>query len=549
MDYRKTILYFAVALIAFMLWNAWQQDYRPAATPTPQPPTATAVGLPPSSAFTTPSNQPTEPVTTVSKRQQVITVTTDLFDIKIDTQGGNIVSLRLLKYPVSYKTPNIPVELLSNNTEHFYVAQSGLSSKEGPDTAYGQGQYSSAQPTYNLVSGAQQLEVPLKWTNNKGVTVTKLFVFDRGSYQIRVQYLIDNKSATPWNGNFYAQLQRLKPPSLGGLFSLHTFEGAALSSPEKAYEKISFDGLAKQNIDRSVQGGWLALQQRYFLSAWVPNPDQTYHYYSTQDTNQIFTVGTISPNLQIAPGAALTLGAKFYAGPEIKEQLDQVAPNLQLTIDFGFLWPLASGILWIMEKINQYIGNWGWSIVLVTLLIKLVFYKLSEKSYRSMAIMRQLTPRLQLLRERYKDDKQKLSQATMELYRQEKANPLTGCLPMIIQIPFFIALYYVLLEAVQLRQAPFVLWIHDLSIKDPYYVLPILMGLSMFLQQKLNPEPPDPMQAKMMMLLPVVFTVFFLAFPAGLVLYWLTNNCVSILQQWYIMYRLEKEEKTKRQKR
>ena len=249
------------------------------------------------------------------------------------------------------------------------------------------------------------------------------------------------------------------------------------------------------------------------------------------------------------PGTTATIATKFYAGPEIKQRLEAVAKNLDLTIDFGFLWIIAIAILWLMEKINVVIGNWGWSIIIVTLIIKLCFYHLSEKSYRSMARMRQLAPRLKQLKERYGSDKQKMSQATMELYKKEKVNPVGGCLPMLIQIPFFFALYYVLLEAVQLRQAPFIFWIHDLSQRDPYFILPILMGISMWAQQKLNPEPPDPMQAKMMMLLPVIFTVFFLYFPAGLVLYWLTNNILSVTQQWWIMKKLEKSEKAEKQKR
>jgi len=317
--------------------------------------------------------------------------------------------------------------------------------------------------------------------------------------------------------------------------------GGAITSPDKAYQKISFSDMLDGNLSKNVKGGWAVMQQHYFLSAWIPNKQKTNHYYTSVSQNGIYTIGFVGPRLKIAPGDKLSTKTTFYAGPQLSDRLQAIAPNLDLTVDYGWLWFISIAIFWLMKKIYLLIGNWGWSIVLVTIAIKALFYKLSATSYRSMAKMRRLAPKIKALKERVGNDKQKMSQATMELYKKEKVNPFGGCLPILIQIPFFIALYYVLIESVELRQAPFIFWIHDLSIKDPFYVLPVLMGISMFIQQKLSPAPPDPIQAKMMMLLPVVFTVFFLNFPAGLVLYWFVNNTLSILQQWYVMRKLEKE--------
>jgi YidC/Oxa1 family membrane protein insertase len=290
----------------------------------------------------------------------------------------------------------------------------------------------------------------------------------------------------------------------------------------------------EQNLNVSITGGWAAMLEHYFLSAWVPANTEMFNYYSHVTDGDMYTLGMLSAPLTLQPGATTIVGAKLYTGPEIMDRLKAVAPNLDLTIDYGFLWFISIAIFWLMKQIYQIVGNWGWSIVLVTVIIKLAFYHLSAKSYRSMAAMRKLQPRLQMLKERYGDDKQKLTQTTMELYKAEKINPLGGCLPVLVQIPVFIALYWVLIESVELRQAPFILWIHDLSAKDPYFILPIIMGITMFIQQHLNPPPADPVQAKMMKFLPIFFTFLFINFPAGLVLYWIVNNSISILQQWYI---------------
>jgi YidC/Oxa1 family membrane protein insertase len=306
--------------------------------------------------------------------------------------------------------------------------------------------------------------------------------------------------------------------------------------------------MEKEKLDRSIKGGWLAMQQRYFLSSWIPNQEGTYHYFSAAQ-DKVYTIGLVDNSLQIPAREKMTTGMKLYVGPEIVEDLKPLAKGLDLTIDYGWLWPISITLMWLMKFIYKFIGNWGWAIILLTVLIKAVFYKLSETSCCSMAKMKELAPKVQALKERFGDDRQKLSQATMELYRKEKINPLGGCLPMLVQIPFFIALYYVLIGAVELRQAPFIFWIHDLSVRDPFFVLPVLNGLTMFLQQKLTPSSPDPAQQKMMMLMPLLFTVFFISFPAGLVLYWLVNSGLSVLQQWYITNKIVCKPEKKRVKK
>lgn len=546
MEFPRLILLAALFLVAYLLWNAWQKDY-PAANPvaTSAVMTSTTASSVPAIAQTalataTPASAPPAAVTKTAAAH-LIHVQTDVLSVTIDAQGGNIVAADLPKYPQQVdQIPSQPFQLLSNDPATLYVAQSGLVGKQGPDTPKGQAIYTASQSNYTLAADQNQLTVNLKWRSPNGVMVNKQFVFNRGDYQVNVNYQITNHSRAIWTGQLYTQLQRKKvaPPS-HLMFGINPYMGAAISTPDKPYQKLSFDKMAEQNLNMPVQGGWLAMQQHYFLSAWIPNATENFNYYSQVSDGDIYTLGALGPALNVQPGETVTTSAKLYTGPEILDRLKTVAPNLDLTVDYGILWFISIAILWLMKHIYAIVGNWGWSIVLVTVLIKLAFYHLSAKSYRSMGMMRKLQPRMQALRERHAGDKQKMTQATMELYRNEKINPLGGCLPIIVQIPVFIALYFVLLESVELRQAPFILWIHDLSLHDPYYVLPILMGVSMFIQQKLNPPPPDPTQAKMMMFLPVFFTFLFSSFPAGLVLYWLVNNTVSILQQWYIMKKIE----------
>lgn len=551
MDIKRIILYIALAAVGFALWNAWEKEHPPATAVANQTNTMTSANVPPLSAQeqaqtnvppASTATNPTVPAAPAHPGQQMINVTTDVLNIGIDTLGGSLIKSALPKYPVSVQTPNQPVQLLDSNPNSLFIAQSGLIGPDGPDTQEGQAVFTSAQSNYHMSADQNQLDVQLTWQNKDGVSITKTYTFYRGKYNVGLSYQITNHSSKPWSGQFYTQLRRVPPQVSHSIFALHTFTGAAISSANEPYEKLTFSKLAEQNLNRTIEGGWLAMQERYFLTVWIPPQNASNHYYSSTSSDQTYTLGAVGPKINVAPGNTTQVQAKFYTGPQIGENLKPLAPHLELTIDYGWLWPISVAIFWVMKHIYNWIGNWGWSIVLVTLLIKLLFYKLSETSYRSMAKMRKLTPRLQAIKDRYGDDRQKLSQATMELYRKEKVNPLSGCLPILVQIPFFIALYYVLVESVELRQAPFIWWIKDLSTYDPFYVLPILMGISMFLQQKLNPPPPDPMQAKIMMLLPIVFTVFFLAFPAGLVLYWLVNNCIGVAQQWHIIRSVEKSD-------
>jgi YidC/Oxa1 family membrane protein insertase len=470
---------------------------------------------------------------------RLVTLGNDVLNIQIDPKGGNLVNAGLLEYPKSLDSKD-PVQILSSVPENLNIAQSGLLSEMGPDQRTGQALYQVSQYENTLADGKDTVSVDLKW-NQGGVSVIKRFTLKRGDYAVGIQYIIDNKSGKPWVGNFYAQIRQKHHEEKSSFMGFSTYTGAAISSADKPYEKFPFSKLTKADLSRNIQGGWVSVQERYFLSAWVPDQKSENHYFSRVGEDDIYTIGLVGPKLEVAPGKTVTNEAKLYLGPELNDPLKALAPHLELSIDYGWAWVISSAIFWVMEKINAFVGNWGWSIILVTLFIKLAFYKLSEKSYVSMAKMRLLTPKIEALKTRYPDDKQKQSKAMMELYRKEKVNPVGGCLPMLLQIPVFIALYYVLIESVDLRQAPFIFWIQDLSAKDPYYILPVLMGASMLLTQMLTPvTSTDKAQIYMMRYgMPIIFTLLFMNFPSGLVLYWLVNNLLSVAQQWYIMKKYE----------
>jgi len=400
-------------------------------------------------------------------------------------------------------------------------------------------QYSAERAEYSLEPGQDQLDVTLHWSHPSGVEVAKHFIFRRGSYLIEVRHEVTNRSGGPWTGRVYSQLQRTPPPKKSGTSFVYTFTGGAIYSPEDKYDKLPLDKLSESKLDRDVTGGWISMIQHYFLAAWIPPAEAAQHFYSNVLSGDRYVLGMYSLPVTLADSESQTFVNRIFAGPKLQDALAQVAPGLELTVDYGWLTVVSQPLFWLLEKLHDLLGNWGWAIIFLTILIKLAFYKLSETSYKSMANMRRMTPRLQALKDRYGSDKQRLNQAMMELYKKEKINPLGGCLPVVVQIPVFIALYWVLLESVELRQAPFILWMNNLSAPDPYFVLPLVMGISMFIQQKLNPAPVDPMQAKIMMALPVVFTVFFSFFPSGLVLYWVVNNILSITQQWYITRKIE----------
>lgn len=543
LDYVRIGLYTLVAILGFFLFQAWEKDHQktelpaaiqPAAMPadrvTPAVPASTNAQSQPA-----PAAQPVNAPVASSAPGKLIKVLTDTLEVTIDTRGGDIVETKLFKYTESLGSKS-PFLFLNDSEKNRYVAESGLLSKTGPDTTQEQALYTADKDEYVLAPDKNNLTVALKWQKD-GVTVVKTFTFERGSYETRVGYEVQNHSSKPWEGNLYTQLLRTDspPPSHGGMVSLSTYFGAAVSTPDKPFQKVTFKDMKEKNINIQSQDGWAAMIQHYFISAWIPPKTSVSNYYSRVTPSGLYTIGMMGPTLTVAPGSTTSTEAKLYTGPAITDLMKKVAPGLNLTIDYGWFWFISGIIFWMMQKIYDVVGNWGWSIVLVTIVIKLLFYQLSAKSYRSMSGLKKLQPRIEMLKERFGDDKQKLTQATLELYRQEKVNPMSGCLPILIQIPVFIALYWVLVESVELRQAPFILWIHDLSQQDPYYILPVMMGISMFIQQRLNPPPPDPLQAKVMMLMPVVFTVLFANFPAGLMLYWFVNNTLSFMQQWYIM--------------
>ena len=557
----------ALGLVSMMLlqnWQVYQAEKYPPPVAQQQTQSNTTQGTPSSSVPTGPSTpatgpspegvpeiaqieMPAAPVTT--SEGELIDVKTDLLHIKIDTLGGSLSYAGLNNHPLELEAPDIPVVLFQNNADQRYLAESGLTGTAGAELPNHHTQYQAAQLNYEL-GDSDTIEVPLGYTSPDGVEYIKVYTFSRNSYRVGVRYVVNNKSATPWTGYFYGHLLRTEPYT-GGRGSIFTgqmpsFTGGAYYTPEELYNKISFSELAEKSDELPLEGpsGWAAMLEHYFVGAWLTDTEGKYRFYNQTNAKLArpeYKLGflDLSP-VTIAPGESGVLDAALYVGPKERDRLDaQNVEGLALTVDFGWLTVIAEPLFWVMRKINSVVDNWGWTIILITIAIKALFLPLSAASYKSMAKMKKLSPRLQTLKERYGDDKQKFQQEMMKLYKEEKVNPAGGCLPILVQIPVFIALYWVLLESVELRQAPWAFWIQDLSSKDPLYILPLLMGGSMFAQQLLNPAPMDPMQQKIMMALPVVFTILFLSFPAGLVLYWVVNNTLSIAQQWMITRRYQ----------
>ena len=552
MDIQRSILLVALAIVSYLMVLQWNEDYGQAALPAAA--TATVVGTPTAALPDTPSNNaeandvptatgeaaPQLAAATAAVSDELIRVTTDVLELAIDPKGGDIVQLTLPQYPRRQDRPDVPFQLFDNGGERTYLAQSGLIGANAPDKSSGRALWSSSQRSYKLADGQDQLVVELTYSE-AGVNYIKRFSFERGQYDLRVDYKIDNQSGQAWSGNFYAQLKRDNSgdPSSTTATGTATYLGAAMWTTDEPYKKVKMGDMDEKNVRETVQGGWVAWLQHYFVTAWVPAKDSSNTIQTRKDGQGNYIIGFTGPQLSVANGANLETGATLYAGPKIQDHLKALSPGLELTVDYGILWFIAQPIFWLLEHIHSLFGNWGWSIIVLTIIIKLAFFPLSAASYKSMARMRAVSPKLQALKEQFGDDRQKMSQAMMELYKKEKINPLGGCLPILVQMPVFLALYWVLLESVEMRQAPWLGWITDLSIKDPFFILPIIMGATMFIQQQLNPTPPDPMQAKVMKLMPIIFTFFFLWFPAGLVLYWVVNNVLSIAQQWYITRQIE----------
>lgn len=554
-DWLRKIILGGIIVIGFVLfirWNEYQEKHHAAQSQLPAAPAAAATET---AQTTTPKGNEefALPAPVDNSKQEtdkpllktsVVSVRTDSLWVEIDTLGGDIRKVSLPKNFAELNKPDAPFVLLDNTASRTYIAKSGLAGPNGTDSASGRPQFSVSADTFTLSEGQNELSVDLTLAQAEA-QITKRFIFTRGSNLIKVKYLIKNNSDQPWQASLVGSIKRDSyNPSPAQLFAMNPFIGAATSTVEKNYYKLSFSEIAENNFKHEKEGGWLALVQHYFLTAWIPPKDtkNAFNFQKVKDEDLYILSFTSAPTL-IGAHSEGSVEAGFYAGPKDMDILETIAPHLDLTMDYSWLWWLAKPMFKTLDIIHGVVQNWGVAIILLTLLIKAILFYPSAISYKSMARMRKVQPKMQALKERYGDDRQKMSQELMKLYKDEKVNPVSGCLPMLLQMPVFLALYWVLMEAVELRQAPFCLWIQDLSVKDPYFVLPLIMGATMYFQSKLNPTPPDPMQAKMMQMMPIFFTFLFVFFPAGLVLYWVVNNTLSILQQYVITKQIEKSNK------
>ncbi|WEY38777.1 membrane protein insertase YidC [Paraburkholderia sp. SUR17] len=541
MDIKRTVLWVIFFMSAVMLFDNWQRDHGrpsmffPSATPTQTAASgasgAAAASATPEAGQALPAASGAAPANTAPAAQaQLVHFRTDVYDGEIDTRGGTLAKLSLVKEEDG--KPNQYITLFDHTKDHTYLARTGLLGGDFPNH---NDVFTPAAGPRELTGNANSFQLSFESPVKGGVKVVKTYTFTRGSYVIGVDTKIDNVSTAPVTPTLYMELVRDSQPVETPRFS-HTFIGPAVYTNEHHFQKISFSDIDKNKQDyaSSSDNGWVAMVQHYFATAWIPKQGAKRDMYVEKIDPTLYRVGVKEPVATIAPGQSADVSARLFAGPEEERMLEGIAPGLELVKDYGWVTIIAKPLFWLLEKIHSVVGNWGWAIVLLTVLIKAVFFPLSAASYKSMARMKEITPRMQALRERFKSDPQKMNAALMELYKTEKVNPFGGCLPVVIQIPVFISLYWVLLSSVEMRGAPWVLWIHDLSQQDPYFILPVLMAISMFLQTKLNPTPPDPVQAKMMMFMPIAFSVMFFFFPAGLVLYYVVNNVLSIAQQWYI---------------
>ncbi|MDE4455826.1 membrane protein insertase YidC [Psychrobacter sp. DAB_AL62B] len=552
----RVMIIIAMLITAYLLILAWRDDYADAPAVDTVPETATSVGadIPSTSGAAGDIPVQTLPVdngtvdngtvtATPAKDAGLITVTTDRYDIKINPEGGDIVYAALKQYDATLDSDK-PFVLLENNSNRVYVAQSGLIGKDGIDTAEGRAKYSHTANNYVMEKGQQTLSVPLTYQKD-GVTITKTFTFTQDKYPIDISYQIQNASAKAWQGQMFAQLKRdnSKDPGMSdkGALSMATYLGGAWGTPDDPYNKLKFGKFNDGALTTTSDKGWVGIVQHYFVSAWTPE-NFTGKFFS-RETGDDYFIGFNSQPVNVGPNKQVTLDATLYAGPKVQSELKDVAVGLNQTVDYGLLWPISKILFAILDGIHKVIGNWGWSIILLTILVKFALMWFSNKSYYSMAKMRAIAPRLAALKEEHGDDRMKMSQEMMGIYKEEKVNPMAGCLPILMQMPIFLALYWVLVESVELRHAPWILWIQDLSAMDPWFILPLLMGASMFIQQQLNPQPADPMQAKVMKFLPIIFTAFMLFFPAGLVLYWTVNNLFSMTHQYIVNKKVEEEQK------
>ncbi|MDX1802608.1 MAG: membrane protein insertase YidC [Alcanivorax sp.] len=577
MEIPRALVIAGIAVVSYLMIQAWQHDYvapttnnspateQVAASQTDPDSSSLPEVQPQDDSLNVPATSPAEPVAPAADKDpapkaQRIRVSTDVLQLEINPRGGDIDRLALPEYPLHWNTPDKPFVLMEDDKTRTYVAQSGLIGKNGTDTQAGRPLWKASQKSYQLKDGQKELNVDLTFTQDNGVQIIKRYTFERGSYLVRVSHIVRNTSNRDWSGALYGQIKRDGSDDPGvshqGWAPMPTYLGAAYWSPEKQYNKLKFKDMEESPLSMTDQGGWVAMVQHYFVTAWVPDPKQKNHYSSVYQKNRNqYLLRFVSPTTTVKPGEEKAFYSEFYAGPKIQKHLQAISPGLNMTVDYGWVWFIAQPIFHLLiflqsGKISLFgmdidlgfgVVNWGIAIILLTLIIKAIFFKLSATSYRSMAKMRKVAPEMQRIKEQYKSDKQKQQMETMKLFKREKINPLGGCLPMLVQMPVFISLYYVLLESVELRQVPFFGWIHDLSVMDPYFILPILMGASMLMQTRLNPTPADPTQAQVMKYMPLAFGVFMMWFPAGLVLYWLTNNILSMAQQWIITRKIENE--------
>ena len=546
MDWQRNILLGGMLVVALMLFIEWNQyteqrdanlSEQNAEVVIPEDSSLPQVSAPAEGELPVVEGSVPQLVEPASNAR-LVTVTTDVLEVVIDTHGGDIVQARLQEHLTKPEAKDgKPFTLLTRSASNLYVAQSGLVGANATDTATGRPRFSVAADSYQLEGDSVNVDLLL---NEDGVRIVKRYTLNRGDYQIGLSYLVNNSTSENWSANFYGQIKRDSHEPLVNATGVQPYLGAALRTQEENYAKFDFSDMADESVKETIEGGWVAMIQHYFISAWVPPQDQENNFSLRKLGGQdVYLMGYTGPAIVAAAGETSEYNTSFYVGPKDQDKLADMAKYLDLTIDYGFLWMLAKPIFWVMQEIHDLVGNWGWSIILLTILIKLILYPLSAASLRSMGKMRALQPEMQRLKDLYGEDRQKMSQELMNLYKKEKVNPAGGCLPVLLQMPVFISLYWVLLESVEIRHSPWIFWFQDLSAKDPYFVLPLIMGASMWFMQKLQPTPPDPMQAKIMQIMPIAFTFFFMLFPAGLVLYWTVNNLLSMLQQWYVNKQLE----------
>ncbi|MCH8529940.1 MAG: membrane protein insertase YidC [Saccharospirillum sp.] len=562
MDVRRIVLIAGLAVVTYLLILQWSQDYATAPpqavsqtvapvietdVPPAEPPAQAEAGSDVPMAISEDSEAATPAAPAASTASgDYIDVVTDTLNLRISLNGGDVVYASLPQYPFSAQTPDIPFTLLEES-QRIYTAMSGLVGADGIDST-SRARFTADRNRFEMASGADQLEVILTHVTEAGLEVQKVYTLHRNDYLIDIRYNLVNNTGNSVTTNLFGQVRRddSSDPSAGGTIGMASYLGAALTTPDDRYKKHSFRNMERSPLQVRQEGGWVAFLQHYFVSAWIPEPNEVHNFYARRLPNGLYYAGFQSPALNIAPGESGSTGTQLYLGPKDQDRLAEISPHLELTVDYGWLWWAAQPLFKLLQFMHGLVGNWGWAIVLMTLTVKIILYPLTAASYRSMARMRKFAPKMTQLREQYGDDRQKLGQEMMKLYKKEKLNPMGGCLPILVQMPIFIALYWVLMEAVELRQSPFIFWIEDLSIKDPFFVLPLLMGASMFLQMQMQQQPSmDPMQAKMLKFMPVVFTFMFLWFPAGLTLYWFINNVTTIVQQWMVNRKFDKAEAEK----